>query len=268
MVDQVPEAQTVEAAALSGTTPLVPGTQPTLLPTQVLAGRGPGLLYRIEGELLPALHVALDGSTPVMFENHVLFWKQPQIDVRMRKMKGTFKRMISGMPIFMTEATGEGQIAFSRDDPGHVFPVHLAADQTLLVRENQFVAATSNLDFTYERAGGWGSMIFGQQGFFITRFTASSGEAVLWLHAYGNAFEVDLKPGEVIDVEPGAWIYRQDSVGYSQQVFGLKTGLLGGKGNFVFNRMTGPGRVALQSGRYKPPAPPAAKGSTDVSSDD
>lgn len=112
MVDQVPEAQTVEAAALSGTTPLVPGTQPTLLPTQVLAGRGPGLLYRIEGELLPALHVALDGSTPVMFENHVLFWKQPQVDVRMRKMKGTFKRMISGMPIFMTEATGEGQIAF------------------------------------------------------------------------------------------------------------------------------------------------------------
>ena len=268
MVDQVPEAQTVDAAALSGVTPLVPGTQPALLPTQVLAGRGPGLLYRIEGELLPALHVALDGSMPVMFENHVLFWKQPQVDVRMRKMKGTFKRMISGMPVFMTEAVGEGQIAFSRDDPGHVFPVHLSAGHTLLVRENQFVAATSNLDFTYERAGGWGSMIFGQQGFFVTRFTASAGDAVLWLHAYGNAFEVDLKPGEVIDVEPGAWIYRQDSVEYTQQVFGLKTGLLGGKGNFVFNRMTGPGRVALQSGRYKPPASAQAKSSADVSPDD
>ncbi len=268
MVEQVPAAQPVDAAALSGVTPLVPGTQPTLLPTQVLAGQGPGLLYRIEGELLPALHVALDGSMPVMFENHVLFWKQPQIDVRMRKMKGTFKRMISGMPVFMTEAVGEGQIAFSRDDPGHVFPVHLSAGQTLLVRENQFVAATSNLDFTYERAGGWGSMIFGQQGFFITRFTATAGDAVLWLHAYGNAFEVDLKPNEVIDVEPGAWIYRQDSVEYTQQVFGLKTGLLGGKGNFVFNRMSGPGRVALQSGRYQPPPSAQAKSSTGVSTDD
>ena len=61
-----------------------------------------------------------------------------------------------------------------------------------------------------------------------------------------------LAPGETIDVEPGAWIYRQDSVGYSQQVFGLKTGLLGGGGNLVFNRFTGPGRVGLQSGYYTP----------------
>jgi uncharacterized protein (AIM24 family) len=30
-------------------------------------------------------------------------------------------------------------------------------------------------------------------------------------------------------------------------VYGLKTGFLGGAGQLVFNRFTGPGRVAIQS---------------------
>jgi len=60
-------------------------------------------------------------------------------------------------------------------------------------------------------------------------------------------FEVTRAPGEVIDIEPGRWVYREDPVGYTQQVFGLKTGIFGGGGNLVFNRFTGPGRVGLQS---------------------
>jgi uncharacterized protein (AIM24 family) len=47
-------------------------------------------------------------------------------------------------------------------------------------------------------------MLFGQQGFFVDRFNASQGDAVLWPHAHGNVFEVNLATGEVIpvDVEP------------------------------------------------------------------
>jgi uncharacterized protein (AIM24 family) len=37
-------------------------------------------------------------------------------------MKGAFKRMVAGMPIFLTEAQGPGEIAFSRDGAGHRFP--------------------------------------------------------------------------------------------------------------------------------------------------
>jgi uncharacterized protein (AIM24 family) len=39
----------------------------------------------------------------------------------------------------------------------------------------------------------------------------------------------------------------------SQEVYGFKTGLMGGAGNLVFNRFTGPGRVGLQSAYYHPP---------------
>ncbi len=49
------------------------------------------------------------------------------------------------MPIFMTEAQGPGEIAFSRDGAGHVFPLHLRPGTAVLVREHQFLAATGNL---------------------------------------------------------------------------------------------------------------------------
>ncbi len=40
----------------------------------------------------------------------------------------------------------------------------------------------------------------------------------------------------------------------TQEVYGFKTGLLGGGGgNLVFNRFTGPGRVGLQSAYFHPP---------------
>ncbi len=232
--------------------------RPRLLPTSEPNGQGPGLAYRIEGELTPTLHLVMNGQLPVFFEHHVILWKQPQVDVVLRPLRGGFKRVIAGMPIFMTEARGAGEIAFSRDNPGQIFTLPLQAGNSILVREHQFLAATGNLDFSFQRAGGFGSMLFGSQGFFIDQFTCTDGQGLLWLHAHGNAFEVDLAAGEVIDVEPGSWVYREASVGYSQQVFGLKTGILGGGGNLVFNRFTGPGRVGLQSGYFSGEAYPVA----------
>jgi uncharacterized protein (AIM24 family) len=223
---------------------------PVIHPQSITNGEAPGVKFNIDGSLVPALHLSLDGSVPVMFEHHVILWKQPQIDVQMMKMKGAFKRVIAGMQIFMTQAVGTGEIAFSRDNPGQLFPISLQPGERVLVREHQFLAATLTGEYSYERVKGIGSMLFGSQGFFVDTFSAGSQGMTLWLHAHGNAFDLDLAAGETIDVEPGAWIYRDPSVGYEQKVFGLKTGLLGGGGNLVFNRFTGPGRVGLQSGFY------------------
>ena len=51
---------------------------PQILPTQIPQGTAPGVSYRLEGELVPVLHMALDGQVPVYFEHHVLLWKYPQ----------------------------------------------------------------------------------------------------------------------------------------------------------------------------------------------
>lgn len=225
---------------------------PVSLPTRIVDGSAPGLTYRAEGELVPSLHLNLSGEVPVLHEHHVLLWKQPQVEISIAKLGGLKKslnRVLAGMPIFFTQASGRGEFALSRDTPGQLVVQTLQPGQELLVREHAFLAS-ANTDYSFERAGGFGSMMFGSQGFFIDRFRGMAGGGVLFLHAHGNAQEFTLEAGEVIDVEPGAWLYRDASVGYTQQVFGLKTGLFSGGGNLVWNRFTGPGRVGIQSGYF------------------
>ena len=220
---------------------------PVLVPTRVEEGVAPGLRYKTEGELVPVLHILLTGQVPVFFEHHVILYKDPALMIGMHQMSGGFKRLIAGMPIFMTETQGPGEVAFSRDDPGHVLSLHLQPGQSILVREHQFLAATGNIAYSFTRVRGVSNMLFGGTGFFVDRFQAQQFEGVVWLHGYGNVFEKVLGQGEQIDVESGGWIYRDESVGMQQQLYGLKTGLLGGSGNLVFNRFTGPGRVGIQS---------------------
>ena len=220
---------------------------PQVLPTEIHAGEAPGVRYRIQGELVPVLHCWLDGSVPIFFEHHVVLWKNPALEIGIHPLRGAFKRAIAGMPIFMTEARGPGEVAFSRDGVGHVFPIHLHPGQGILVREHQFLAATGHLDYTFSRVKGLGSMLFGQSGFFVDHFSARQHEGVLWLHGYGNVFEKTLAPNEQIDVEPGGWIYRDVNVRMDVQMFGLRTGMFGGSGNLIWNRFTGPGRVGIQS---------------------
>lgn len=206
-----------------------------------------GVTYHIEGELVPVLQVELD-KVHVYFEHHILLWKDPGVEIGIQPLEGAFKRAVAGLPILMTQAKGPGRVAFSRDGAGHVFPLHLEPGQGVDVREHQFLAATSNVNYSYKRVKGLANMFLGGTGFFIDTFTCQSGKpGVLWLHGYGNVFEVELKAGESIDIEPGAWIYKDASVTMETQFQKLSTGLFASGGQIFWNRFTGPGKIALQS---------------------
>jgi uncharacterized protein (AIM24 family) len=220
--------------------------RPKILTTASPAETFAGYSYFLDGELVPMLTVDLLPDQSVFFEHHILLWKNPGMNIRVRSLKGAMKRMISGMQIFVTEAVGPGQIAFSRDGPGHVFGMHLKPGQELHVREHQFLAATGNVDYNYERVKGLSNMLFGGTGFFIDKFHCANSEGILWLHGYGNVFEKVLASGEQIDVEPGGWLYRDPSVRMETNIQTLSTGFLSGM-NLVMNRFTGPGRVGIQS---------------------
>jgi uncharacterized protein (AIM24 family) len=220
--------------------------RPYLLATSKTEQIHAGITYHLDGELVPALTVELDAGQSIFFEHHILLWKHPALQITVRPMKGALKRMIAGMQIFITEATGPGQIAFSRDGVGHIAAIHMGSGSEVHVREHQFLAATGNVDYTFERVKGIANMLVGGTGFFIDKFHLTRGEGILWLHGYGNIFEKNLEPGEAIDVEPGGWLYKDPSVRMETVMQRLSTGLLAGA-NIVMNRFTGPGRVALQS---------------------
>jgi uncharacterized protein (AIM24 family) len=219
---------------------------PELMPTEVSDETFGGVTYHVAGELVPVLSVDVT-NMPVYFEHHILLWKNTTITIGLKSLKGALKRMIAGMQIFVTEASGPGVIAFSRDGPGHIVPIHLRRGEEIQVREHQFLAATASVDYSFERVRGLGTMLFGQSGFFIDRFRGETGDGIVWLHGYGNVFEKVLAPGETIDVEPGGWLFKDASVRMDTRIDKLSSGFFGAAMNFVVNRFTGPGRVGIQS---------------------
>ncbi|HVV88737.1 MAG TPA: AIM24 family protein [Kofleriaceae bacterium] len=219
---------------------------PTLRPAVAAAEDFAGFRYKIEGPLVPVLAIEL-ADTPVYFEHHVLLWKDPEVQVAIKPLKGAFKRILAGMPIFMTETKGRGRIAFSRDGVGELFAIHLQPGQSIDCREHQFLAASSGVDFTYQRIRGAANLFLGGSGFFMDTFHAGAAPGIVWLHGYGNVFEVKLAAGESIDVEPGGWVYKDPTVKMETMSQGLKVGLFGGGGGLFWNRFSGPGRLGLQS---------------------
>ena len=219
---------------------------PVLRPTAARDEQFAGVTYHVEGELVPVLHIEM-GSVPVYFEHYILLWKEPRVQIGVRPLKGALKRILAGMPVFMTEASGPGQIGFSRDGAGHIFAIHLKPGEGIEMREHQFLAATGGVEYTFTRVKGVSNMLMGGTGFFIDHFSAPHGEGIVWVHGYGNVFEVTLAAGEEIDIEPGGWVYKDRSVQMDTQFQRFSQGLFASSGQIVWNRFTGPGRVGLQS---------------------
>jgi uncharacterized protein (AIM24 family) len=195
------------------------------------------------GELVPVTEVSLGQNDSVFFEHHIFLWKDPSVSITAKVMKGVGRRMLAGLPVFVTEAHGPGKIAFSRDAPGQIIFLELKPGNTIHVREHQFLFCTSAVNYTYYRVKGISNLLYGGAGMFIDTF---EGSGLLALHGYGNVFTKNLASGETLDVEPGGFLYKDASVQMATNSMGLKSGLFGGF-TLMMNRFTGPGRLCIQS---------------------
>ncbi len=205
---------------------------------------------------------------PIYFEHHILLWKHPGVQIGFKSLRGVAKRFFAGMQIFLTEAQGPGNISFSRDAPGQIVALRLQPGQMVEVREHQFLFATGNVEYGFTFVQGAANILFSRTGLFIDQFTCQGGEGMLVLHGYGNVFEKMLAPGETLDVEPGAWLWKDPSVQMtvttvagSQRgggILGAIGGMMAGA-SIILNRFTGPGRLGIQSMTYHPPQPEGAQ---------
>ncbi|MEH2248172.1 AIM24 family protein [Nostoc sp.] len=227
------------------------------------------LSLRVEGEVVPVVDVHLGQQQSIYFEHHILLWKHPNVRLGVKGLKGAAKRFFAGLQIFISEAHGPGNIAFSREAPGQIVVLRLERGQTVDVREHQFLLATSNIEYSFFFQRGLANLFFSRSGgLFIDRFIGKQEGGLLLIHGYGNVFEKYLAPGEVLDVEPGAWLWKDSSVKMetvtalqsSGGIFGAIGVVLGGI-SFTLNRFIGPGRLGLQSMTYHPPA---SEGATQV----
>ena len=201
---------------------------------------------QVEGEIVPVAEINLGQGDAVFFEHHVLLWKDDATPMSVMPLQGGVKRALAGMPFIISIAHGPGRIAFSRDATGELVVLPLHPGMELDVREHAFLLASHHINYSYVRIKGLRNILFGGQGMFMDRFVTGKEPGLLLLHGYGDVFERVLRPGESLMIEPGAFLYKDSSVTMNVESQKLTTGFFGGTG-MNLARMTGPGRVGIQS---------------------
>jgi uncharacterized protein (AIM24 family) len=212
---------------------------------------------QIEGNYVPVADMNLSAHDWVYFAHHVLLWKDPQVNITTMGLKGAWKRLLSGMPLVMTQARGPGHIAFSRDAPGEMIALPLQPGQTVDVREHLFLVATGNVTYDWFQSGIWFTTRKGNEtethyplGMFLDRFFAPSAPGLLLLHSAGNAFVRYLQPNQTILVKPTALLFKDPTVQmqlHIERPAGTWSSWGSWGNRYLWLRLYGPGRVAVQS---------------------
>ncbi len=201
---------------------------------------------QVEGEIVPVAEINLGAGDSVFFEHHVMLWKDEGVLLTVLQLSGGLKRAFAGMPFVISVATGPGRIAFSRDATGELIVLPLHPGMELDVREHAFLLSSHQISYSFVRIKGLANILFGGQGMYMDRFVTAGSPGVVILHGYGNVFERRLAAGESILLEPGAFLYKDSSVTMNVEIQKLGTGFFGGTA-MSLARMTGPGRVGIQS---------------------
>ena len=201
---------------------------------------------QVEGEIVPVADVALGAGDSVYFEHHVMLWKDERVALSAVALGGAIKRLLAGMPFAVTRATGPGHVAVSRDATGELVVLPLHPGMELDVREHAFLLASHSIEYSFIRIKGLFNILFGGEGMFMDRFVTTGQSGLLLLHGYGNVFQRTLKPNESILLEPGGFLYKDATVTMNIEMQKMGVGFFGGAG-LALARMTGPGRVGIQS---------------------
>jgi uncharacterized protein (AIM24 family) len=201
---------------------------------------------QVEGEIVPVAEINLAPNDAIFFEHHLMLWKDESVPLSVLQLPGGLKRAFAGMPFIISVASGPGRIAFSRDATGELVVLPLHPGMELDVREHAFLLASHNINYTFIRIKGFANILFGGQGMYMDRFVTGGAPGLLILHGYGNVMERILRPGESIMLEPGAFLYKDASVTMQVEFQKVGSGLFGSR-NMSLARMTGPGRIGIQS---------------------
>ena len=204
---------------------------------------------------MPVLEVRLDPGESVVAESGELGWVTDSIELKtstaLAGSDGVWdaaKRSFGGGSFFMTEysaTTAPGVAVFPARLPGSILEVPLGPEHAYTVQRGGFLAGTYGSELaTAFHPKKIGSGLFGGFGFLLQKLT---GVGHAWIALGGEISEYDLAAGETLRVHPGHIGLLDGTVKFElTTVPGLKNKVFGGDGLFLM-RLTGPGKVWLQS---------------------
>lgn len=206
--------------------------------------------YEIEGGNLPVVVCYPENGQTLCTESGAMSWMSPNMQMETNTgggLKKVFGRMLSGESIFMNEYTavgGMGMIAFASSFPGSIIPYQVTEGNGIIVQKRGFLAMEKGLELSMYFQKKLGRGFFGGEGFIMQKIT---GNGMVFLEIDGYCKEYDLGVGESIIVDTGYLAAMTDTCTMDiQTVKGVKNMFFGGEG-FFHTRVTGPGKVYIQS---------------------
>ncbi len=210
--------------------------------------------YEILGKTVPTVEVTLNKGEEMYTQSGGMAWQTEGIEMSTNARGGVAKslgRMFTGESIFMSSYTAEtdnAKIAFAATVPGDIIPVNLSElPGGMVLQKRAFLCAEDSVNLKVEFTKKFSAGLVGGEGFILQK---ASGTGTLFLEVDGDPVTKELQEGEVLKVDTGNVVAFEPTVKYEiETVKGLKNKLLGGEGLFL-TRLTGPGKVIIQSQNF------------------
>lgn len=211
--------------------------------------------YEIIGQTVPVVEMRLNKGETIYSQSGGFAYSDDGVTMTTNSRGGIMKgigRIFSGETMFMANYTAErdnAMVAFASTVPGALLPVNISNyPNGLMMQKGAFLCAENSVNtevaFTKKLSAGF----FGGEGFILQR---AFGEGTLFLEIDGDYIEKELAPGEILKVDTGNVVAFDKNVTYEiEMVKGFKNILFGGEGLFI-TKLTGPGKVILQSENMK-----------------
>lgn len=208
--------------------------------------------YQIIGQTVPAVEMTLMAGESVYTQSGGMIWQTPGIQMTSNARGGLAKsigRKLAGESLFMTNYTAQAdnvKIAFGATVPGCIVPVNVGATP-IICQKGAFLCAEQSvqLDVTLTKKIAVG--FFGGEGFILQKL---SGSGMAFLEIDGDMVTYDLAAGAEMLIDTGNVVAFEQTVNYEiTTVKGLTNVLFGGEGLFL-TKLTGPGRIILQTQNF------------------
>ena len=219
--------------------------------------------FEIKGQELQFVEIELDPGESAVAEAGAFVWKDASIGMStvfgdgsgggdqgfMGKLLGAGKRLVTGESLFTTVFTHNGQgkarVAFASPTPGAILPLKLSdLGGTLICQKDSFLAAAKGVSIGIQFQRKIMTGLFGGEGFIMQKLT---GDGWVFVQMGGTLVERELGPGEQLHVDTGCLAAYTPTVDFDLVTAGgVRSVLFGGEGLF-FARLTGPGKVWIQS---------------------
>lgn len=242
---------------MSSHIPQVPPTQHSRM-----EGIADDVDFEIKGHEMQFVEIELDPGESAIAEAGGMMFKPEYVTMNavfgdgsgqeggfMGKLLGAGKRLLTGESLFTTvfthEGRGKARVAFAAPYPGTILPVKLDDyGGRIICQKDSFLAAARGVQVGIHFQKKILTGLFGGEGFIMQRL---DGDGWAFIHIGGTTVEKELAPGEVLHVDTGCLAAMTADIDMDvESVGGIKSMVFGGEGVF-FARLTGPGKVWLQS---------------------